>query len=38
MGLQGYLALWCGAFGSFALIGYVRSLAGVTRADRKSVV
>lgn len=34
MGLQGYLALWCGAFGSFALIGYVRSLAGVTRAQR----
>ncbi|MFI8521237.1 DUF3592 domain-containing protein [Streptomyces sp. NPDC085481] len=34
MGLQGYLALWCGAFGTFALVGYARSLAGVTRAQR----
>ncbi|WP_030182982.1 DUF3592 domain-containing protein [Streptomyces violaceorubidus] len=34
MGLQGYLALWCGAFGTLALVGYARSLAGVTRAQR----
>ncbi|MEU5343749.1 DUF3592 domain-containing protein [Streptomyces sp. NPDC020766] len=34
MGLQGYLALWCGAFGAFALVGYGLSLAGVTRVQR----
>ncbi|MCX4850343.1 DUF3592 domain-containing protein [Streptomyces sp. NBC_00893] len=34
MGLQGYLALWCGAFGTVALVGYARSLAGTTPAQR----
>ncbi|MEV7569135.1 DUF3592 domain-containing protein [Streptomyces tanashiensis] len=34
MDLHGYLALWCGAFGALALIGYGRSLAGATRAQR----
>ncbi|MEU2133850.1 DUF3592 domain-containing protein [Streptomyces sp. NPDC018352] len=34
MGLQGYLALWCAASGTVALVGYVRSLAGVTAAQR----
>lgn len=34
MGLQGYLALWCGVLGTVALVGYARSLAGVTRAQR----
>ncbi|MCX5560461.1 DUF3592 domain-containing protein [Streptomyces sp. NBC_00038] len=34
MGWHGYLALWCGVFGAVALIGYGRSLAGVTRAQR----
>ncbi|MFE3761762.1 DUF3592 domain-containing protein [Streptomyces sp. NPDC059104] len=34
MGWYGYLALWCGLFGVVALIGYGRSLAGVTRAQR----
>ncbi|MER6523715.1 DUF3592 domain-containing protein [Streptomyces sp. NPDC001508] len=34
MGLQGYLALWCGAFGTVALVGYARSLAGLTAAQR----
>ncbi|MEU1485814.1 DUF3592 domain-containing protein [Streptomyces sp. NPDC005752] len=34
MGLEGYLALWCGAFGTLALLGYARSLAGMTRAQR----
>ncbi|MFD3376453.1 MULTISPECIES: DUF3592 domain-containing protein [unclassified Streptomyces] len=34
MGLQGYLALWCGAFGTVALVGYGRSLAGMTPAQR----
>ncbi|MEU1470557.1 DUF3592 domain-containing protein [Streptomyces sp. NPDC005761] len=29
------LALWCGVFAILALIGYARSLAGVTRAQRK---
>ncbi|MET8540604.1 DUF3592 domain-containing protein [Kitasatospora sp. NPDC004799] len=28
------LLLWCGAFGLLALVGYGRSLAGVTRAQR----
>ncbi|MFI6285775.1 DUF3592 domain-containing protein [Streptomyces sp. NPDC051018] len=34
MDSHGYLALWCGVFGTLALIGYGRSLAGVTRAQR----
>ncbi|MFK0213491.1 DUF3592 domain-containing protein [Streptomyces sp. NPDC090298] len=34
MGLHGYLALWCGVFGALALIGYGRSMAGRTRAQR----
>ncbi|MFJ2900629.1 DUF3592 domain-containing protein [Streptomyces sp. NPDC087218] len=29
-----FLALWCGVFAVLALIGYARSLAGVTRAQR----
>ena len=34
MSWHGYLALWCGAFGTLALLGYGRSLAGLTRAQR----
>lgn len=34
MGPHGYLALWCGAFGTIALVGYARSLAGMTPAQR----
>ncbi|MFG2282312.1 DUF3592 domain-containing protein [Streptomyces asoensis] len=34
MGVHGYLALWCGVFGAVALVGYGRSLAGTTRAQR----
>ncbi|WP_406332859.1 DUF3592 domain-containing protein [Streptomyces sp. NBC_00203] len=34
MGWHEYLALWCGVFGTVALLGYGRSLAGVTRAQR----
>ncbi|MFG2347943.1 DUF3592 domain-containing protein [Streptomyces phaeochromogenes] len=34
MGLEEYLALWCGAFGTVALVGYGRSLAGLTPAQR----
>lgn len=34
MGWHGYLVLWCGVFGAVALIGYGRSLAGVTRTQR----
>ncbi|MFJ9582656.1 DUF3592 domain-containing protein [Streptomyces acidicola] len=34
MGLEGYLALWCGVFGTVALIGYARSLAELTPAQR----
>ncbi|MGW1694832.1 DUF3592 domain-containing protein [Streptomyces sp. NPDC002399] len=34
MGWHGYLALWCAAFGAVALLGYGRSLAGITRAQR----
>ncbi|MGW2509943.1 DUF3592 domain-containing protein [Streptomyces scopuliridis] len=34
MGWHGYLALWCGVFGTLALLGYGRSLAGMTRAQR----
>ncbi|MGW1785663.1 DUF3592 domain-containing protein [Streptomyces sp. NPDC002143] len=29
-----YLALWCGVFGAWALVGYGKSLAGMTRAQR----
>lgn len=35
MDRHGYLALWCGVFGAIALVGYGRSLAGVTRAQRR---
>ncbi|MGW2307620.1 DUF3592 domain-containing protein [Actinomadura luteofluorescens] len=34
MGLHGYLALWCAVWGTVALLGYGRSLAGMTRAQR----
>ncbi|MEV8540504.1 DUF3592 domain-containing protein [Streptomyces sp. NPDC051572] len=34
MGVHGYLALWCGVFGTVALVGYARSLAGTTRVQR----
>lgn len=34
MGWHGYLALWCTVLGAVALVGYGRSLAGVTRAQR----
>lgn len=34
MDLQGYLALWCGAFGTVALVGYGLALAGLTPAQR----
>ncbi|MEV7942002.1 MULTISPECIES: DUF3592 domain-containing protein [unclassified Kitasatospora] len=34
MGWHDCLALWCGVFGTLALLGYGRSLAGVTRAQR----
>lgn len=34
MALHGYLALWCAMFGTFAPVGYARSLAGVTAAQR----
>lgn len=34
MGLHGYLALWCAVFGTVALVGYARSLAGMTPAQR----
>ncbi|MER8046893.1 DUF3592 domain-containing protein [Streptomyces sp. NPDC094032] len=34
MGWHGYLALWCGVFGTVALVGYGRSLAGVTAGQR----
>lgn len=34
MGWHGYLALWCAVFGTVALVGYGRSLAGVTGAQR----
>ncbi|MEV8452293.1 DUF3592 domain-containing protein [Streptomyces sp. NPDC052095] len=31
MGWHGYLALWCGVFGTVALVGFGRSLVGATR-------
>lgn len=34
MGLRGYLALWCAVFGTAALVGYARSLAGMAPAQR----
>ncbi|MGW1430786.1 DUF3592 domain-containing protein [Streptomyces sp. NPDC002431] len=34
MDRHGYLALWCVALGAVALVGYGRSLAGVTRGQR----
>ena len=34
MSWRGYLTLWCAVFGTVALVGYGRSLAGVTRAQR----
>jgi hypothetical protein len=34
MGLEEYLALWCGVFGTVALVGYGLSLAGLTPAQR----
>ncbi|MGW7448476.1 hypothetical protein [Kitasatospora sp. NPDC054795] len=34
MNWHGILALWCGVFGAVALVGYGRSLAGLTRAQR----
>lgn len=34
MGWYGYLAVWCGVFGTAALVGYGRSLLGRTRAQR----
>ncbi|MBB5914065.1 hypothetical protein BJY24_002932 [Nocardia transvalensis] len=35
MGWHVYPALWCGVWGMVALVGYGRSLAGVTGAQRK---
>ncbi|MEV5707169.1 DUF3592 domain-containing protein [Actinoallomurus sp. NPDC052274] len=34
MGWHGYLALWCAVLGTAALLGYGRSLAGMTRDQR----
>ncbi len=34
MGWHGYLALWCAVLGVVALVGYGRSLAGMTREQR----
>lgn len=34
MGWHGYLVVWCGVFGTVALVGYGMSLAGMTRAQR----
>lgn len=34
MGVYEYAALWCGAWAVFAVVGYGRVLAGVTRAQR----
>ncbi|MFJ4184920.1 DUF3592 domain-containing protein [Kitasatospora sp. NPDC089509] len=34
MDWHGYLVPWCGVFGAAALVGYGRSLAGMTRAQR----
>ncbi|MFF9100148.1 DUF3592 domain-containing protein [Streptomyces rubrogriseus] len=38
MSLEGYLALWCAVFGTVALVGYARSLAGLTAAQRSARV
>lgn len=34
MSWHAFLVLWCGVFGAVALVGYGRSLAGTTRAQR----
>ncbi|WLQ37770.1 DUF3592 domain-containing protein [Streptomyces castrisilvae] len=34
MSRHGYLVLWCGVFGTVALVGYGMALAGMTRAQR----
>ncbi|MFF4244945.1 DUF3592 domain-containing protein [Streptomyces sp. NPDC001822] len=34
MDLQEFLVLWCGFFGTVALVGYARSLFGMTKAQR----
>ncbi|MFE6050433.1 DUF3592 domain-containing protein [Kitasatospora sp. NPDC056446] len=34
MGWRGYLALWCAVCGALAVVGFGRSLAGATRAQR----
>ncbi|MFJ2868875.1 DUF3592 domain-containing protein [Kitasatospora sp. NPDC087314] len=34
MGWNEFLTLWCGVFGAMALLGFGRSLAGVTRGQR----
>ncbi|MFI6729946.1 DUF3592 domain-containing protein [Streptomyces sp. R-74717] len=34
MGWDEFLVLWCGVWGVVALVGFVRSLAGVTKAQR----
>lgn len=34
MGWHGYLTLWCAVLGAAALVGYGRSLAGMSRAQR----
>ncbi|MFJ9693953.1 DUF3592 domain-containing protein [Kitasatospora sp. NPDC101183] len=34
MDWHGYVALWCAVWGAVALVGFGRSLAGVTRAQR----
>lgn len=36
MGWHGYLVLWCGVFGTVALVGYGMSLAGMTRRSGRS--
>ncbi|MFF2013877.1 DUF3592 domain-containing protein [Streptomyces sp. NPDC058195] len=35
MDWHGYLVLWCGVLGTVALVGYGRSLAGLTKAQRE---
>ncbi|NNN29386.1 DUF3592 domain-containing protein [Streptomyces sp. S3(2020)] len=34
MDLRAYLVLWCAVFGAVAVVGYARSLAGTTKAQR----
>ncbi|MEU9221051.1 DUF3592 domain-containing protein [Streptomyces sp. NPDC048376] len=38
MSHEGYLALWCAVFGTVALVGYARSLTGITAAQRSARV